>query len=68
MSHTKRSQHIFVCNFVKSQRILIQFPVLDLAMNDTYNGENFINVATLPFESRNSENVILQGILPKKIA
>jgi len=56
------SQLIFVRNFVKNQRILIQFSLLDLAMNNTCGGINFtphlIHVATLHCESRNSENVI----------
>jgi len=31
----KRSQLIFVCNFVKNQRILMQFSLIDLEMNGT---------------------------------
>jgi len=43
----KRSQLIFVCNFVKNQWILI-------------------NVATLPCESQNTKNVILQRDITKE--
>ena len=35
------SQLIFVCNFVKDQRILMQFSLLDLTMNDTGDSMNF---------------------------
>jgi len=38
------SQLIFVCNFVKIQRILVQFSVLDLTMNDTCDGMNFTHL------------------------
>jgi len=31
----KKSQHIFVCNFVKNQRILMQCSLLDFKMNET---------------------------------
>jgi len=31
----KKSQLIFVCNFVKNQRILMQFSLLYFEMNDT---------------------------------
>jgi len=34
----KKSQLIFVFNFVKNQLILIQFSLLDLTMNDTHDG------------------------------
>jgi len=40
----KRSQLIFVCNFVKIQRILMQFLVLDLIINDTCDGMNFTHL------------------------
>jgi len=66
MSHTKRSQLIFFCNFMKNQWILMLFSLLDLAVNDTYDGMNFtnaphlINVAALPCETQDSKNVILQ--------
>jgi len=51
----------------------MQFSLLDLTMNNTYGYElhprHLINVATLPYESQNSENVILLWDihLPKKI-
>jgi len=44
VSHKKRSQLIFVCNFVKNQRILMQFSLLDLTMNDTREGVNFTHL------------------------
>ena len=37
----KRSHLIFVCNFVKNQRILMQFSLLDFEMNDTCERVNF---------------------------
>jgi len=37
----KRSQVIFVCNFVKNQRILMQFSLIDLEMNGTCESMNF---------------------------
>ena len=40
----KRSQLIFVCNFVRNQRISIQYSMLDLAMNDTC---EFMDIAHL---------------------
>jgi len=40
----KRSQPIFLCNFVKNQLILMQFPLLDLQMNDTCKCMNFIHL------------------------
>jgi len=40
----KRSQLNFVCNFVKNQRILMQFSVVDLEMNDTCDSINFTNL------------------------
>jgi len=41
----KRSQLVFVCNFVKNQRILIQFfSLLDFEMNDTCEGMNLTHV------------------------
>jgi len=43
VSH-KRSQLIFVCNFVKNQRILMHFSLLDLPMNDTWDGMNFTHL------------------------
>jgi len=39
-----RSQLIFVCNFVKNQRILMWFAVLDFKMNDTYEGMNITHI------------------------
>jgi len=36
----KMSQHIFVCNFVKNQHILILFSLLDLEMNGTCKAMN----------------------------
>jgi len=44
VSHKKRSQLIFVRNFVKNQRILMQISLLDLAMNDTRDGKNFTHL------------------------
>jgi len=44
VSHKKRSQLIFVRNFVKNQRILMHFSLLDLAMNDTRDGVNFTHL------------------------
>jgi len=40
----KRSQLIFVYNFVKNQRILMQFSLLELTMNDTCDGIDFIHL------------------------
>ena len=45
MSHKKRSQLIFLCNFVKNQLILMQFSLLKLTMNDTCDGMNFTYLA-----------------------
>jgi len=44
VSHKKQSQLIFVCNFVKNQRILMQFSLLELMMNDTSDGMNFTHL------------------------
>jgi len=44
VSHKKRSQLIFVYNFVKDQRILMQFSLLELAMNGTCNGMSFTHL------------------------
>jgi len=44
VSHEKRSQHIFVRNFVRNQRILMQFSLLDLAMNNTRKCVNFTDL------------------------
>jgi len=41
VSHKKRSQLIFVYNFVKNQRILMQVLLLELTMNDTCDGMDF---------------------------
>ena len=47
----------------------MQYSLLNLAMNDTCDSVNIthltINVATLPCEIRNSENVILQWDINK---
>jgi len=43
----KRSQLIVVCNFVKNQQIILQFPLLDFKMNDTCVGMNFIHLTYL---------------------
>jgi len=40
----KRSQHIFVCNLVKNQQILMRFSLLDLQMNDIREGVNFFDL------------------------
>jgi len=40
----KRSQLIFVCNFVKNQQILVQFSLLHLQMNDTCDSINFTHL------------------------
>ena len=44
VSHKKWSQLIFVCNFVKNQRMLMQFSLLELTMNDTCDGMNFTHL------------------------
>jgi len=44
VSHKKGSQLIFVCSFVKNERILMQFSLLDAAMNDTHDGINFTHL------------------------
>jgi len=44
MSHKKWNQLIFVCNCVKNQRILMQFSLLELTMNDTCDGINFTHL------------------------
>jgi len=36
----KRSQLVLVCNFVKNQRFLMQFSLLDLEMNGTCDSMN----------------------------
>jgi len=41
----KRSQHIFVCKFVKNQRISMQFSPLDFEMNDKCEAMNFTHLA-----------------------
>jgi len=40
----KWSQHIFFCNFVKNQQILMQFSLLAFEMNDTCEGMNFTHL------------------------
>ena len=35
---------VFVCNFVKNQRILMQFSLLELTMNDACEGMNFTHL------------------------
>jgi len=40
----KRSQLIFVCNFAKNQRILVQVSLLDLKMNGTCDVMNFTHL------------------------
>ena len=47
VSHKKWSQLIFVCNFVKNQRILMQFSLLELTMNCTCEGVNFTHITQL---------------------
>jgi len=47
VSHKKRSQLIFVCNFVRNKRILMypgSFHLFDLTMNDTRDSENFTHL------------------------
>jgi len=44
MSYKKTELTYFVCNFVKTQRILMQFSLLELTMNDTYDGMNFTHL------------------------
>jgi len=49
----------------------MKFSLLDLTMNDTYDfyelhPPHLINVATLRYESQNSENVILQWDITKE--
>jgi len=43
-SAIKRSQLIFVCNFVKNQQILMQFSLLGCKMNDTCEDMNFTHL------------------------
>jgi len=43
----KRSQHIFVRNFVKNQRISMQFSQLDFEMNATCAAMKFTHLAQL---------------------
>jgi len=38
------SQLIFICNFVKDQRILMQFSLIDLEINDTCDNMNFTHL------------------------
>jgi len=40
----KRSQLVFVYNFVKNKRILLQISLLDLEMNDACDGMNFTHL------------------------
>jgi len=47
MGHKKKSQLIFLCNFVKDQRILMQFSLLDLQMNVTCDIVNFTHLTWL---------------------
>jgi len=67
---TKRSQLTFVCNFVKNQWNLRQFPLLYFKINSTWQYElhppHLNNVAALPCESQNTENVILQWDITKE--
>jgi len=44
VGHKKRSQVIFVCNFVKNQWILMQFLLSELTMNDTCDGVNITHL------------------------
>jgi len=64
---------VFVCNFVKNQRILMQLSVVTVRINDErymwryeLHPPHLINVATLPCESRNSKNVISQWDITKQ--
>jgi len=43
MGH-KKSQLIFVCSFVKYQRISMQFSLIDLEMNGTCDCMNFTHL------------------------
>jgi len=65
----KRSQLIFVCKFVKNQRILLHFTVRFRNERHMWQYElhppHLINVATLLYESQNTENVILQWDITK---
>ena len=67
---TKKEPLIFVCNYVKNQRILMQFSLIDLEMNSTCESMNLpphlTNVATLPCENQNTKNVILQRDITKE--
>jgi len=40
----KRNQLIFICNFLKNQRISMQFSLLYLKMNGTRGGMNFTHL------------------------
>jgi len=53
---------------VKNQRILKQFALLELTMNNTceLHPPHLINVAILPCETRNSKNVIWQWDITKE--
>ena len=52
----KRSQFIFVCNFVKNQRILMQFSLSDFTIwRYKLHPLHLINVATLHCKSQNAE-------------
>jgi len=35
---------VFICNFVKNDRILMWFSLLDFEMKDTYEGMNFTHL------------------------
>jgi len=40
----KKGAYIFVCNFIKMQWILMQFSLIDLEMNGTWDSMNFIHL------------------------
>jgi len=69
----KRSQLIFVSNFIKNQRILMQFSPLDLEVNGTCDSMNVTHLTQLMLlhylvkvKTPNMEHY--SGILPKKTA
>jgi len=62
----KRSQLIFVCNFIKNQQILMQFRNERYMWQYEFYSTRLISVATLPCESQNTENVTLQPDVTKE--
>jgi len=74
-SHTtlwalKKEPTYFVCNFVENQLIFVPFSLIDLEINGTCDSITYpphlTNVATVPCESQNTKNVILQWDITKE--